>query len=65
MTILFDLKDISVQYDNVPALQIFSYQLSGSITTIIGENGSGEIHIVIVWPARPHSGAVCFEGQPV
>tara|TARA_B100000683_G_scaffold270880_1_gene310709 strand:- start:942 stop:1745 length:804 start_codon:yes stop_codon:yes gene_type:complete len=66
MAILFDLKDISVQYGSVSALHNFSYQfLSGSITTIIGENGSGKSTLLncLAGLVPTHSGAICFEGQ--
>ena len=66
MTSLFELKNVSVQYGNVPALQNFSHQfLSGAITTIIGENGSGKSTLLncLAGLVPICSGSLCIESQ--
>ena len=66
MTVLFHLKNVTVQYGDVPVLPNFSHQIpAGSLTTIIGENGSGKSTLLNclagLLPIR--SGEILFEGQ--
>jgi branched-chain amino acid transport system ATP-binding protein len=62
----FELKNISVHYDKVQALENVTLQLEqGEIVALIGANGAGKTSTLraITALARPSSGEIWFNGQ--
>ncbi|MEA3204446.1 MAG: branched-chain amino acid transport system ATP-binding protein [Verrucomicrobiota bacterium] len=64
----FELKNISVHYDKVQALENVTLQLEqGEIVALIGANGAGKTSTLraITALARPSSGEIWFNGQRI
>jgi branched-chain amino acid transport system ATP-binding protein len=64
----FELKNISVHYDKVQALENVTLQLEqGEIVALIGANGAGKTSTLraITALARPFSGEIWFNGQRI
>jgi branched-chain amino acid transport system ATP-binding protein len=64
----FELKNISVYYDKVQALENVTLQLEqGEIVALIGANGAGKTSTLraITALARPSSGEIWFNGQRI
>ena len=64
----FELKNISVHYDKVLALENVTLQLEqGEIVALIGANGAGKTSTLraITALARPSSGEIWFNGQRI
>jgi branched-chain amino acid transport system ATP-binding protein len=64
----FEIKNISVHYDKVQALENVTLQLEqGEIVALIGANGAGKTSTLraITALARPSSGEIWFNGQRI
>jgi simple sugar transport system ATP-binding protein len=63
---IVDVRDVSLSFGNVKALQNVSLTLApGEITAIVGDNGAGKSTLVrcISGIHRPQSGSIEFDGQ--
>ena len=68
MAALFKLRDVSFNYDGIPALRELSLDISpGERLTLLGANGSGKSTLLRLLDGlyAPAQGAVCFEGVPL
>lgn len=66
--VILELKDLSVSYGNIAAVQGLSMTVhKGEIVTLIGSNGAGKSTTLrtISGLLRPKSGDVVFEGQKI
>lgn len=65
---IIDVRDVSLAFGNVRALQNVSLTLAeGEITALVGDNGAGKSTLVrcISGIHKPQSGTISFEGEPV
>jgi branched-chain amino acid transport system ATP-binding protein len=62
---MLEVKDVSVSYGNIKAVNNVSFSVSeGEIVTIIGANGAGKSSLLrAVSGLVPHSGSISFKGQ--
>src|ERR1700722_14939758 len=66
MRSMLEVKDLSVQYGAIAALESVSLSAPpGSITAILGANGAGKTTLLrtISGMVRPRSGSVLFDGE--
>jgi branched-chain amino acid transport system ATP-binding protein len=67
-TIMLEVRDIHVSYDQVRALAGVSIEVrEGEIVAVLGSNGAGKSTLLraISGLVRPHQGEIVLEGEPI